>query len=141
MQGAMESPYRGRGYMGKGRRVKGRVCIHSWSLLCLLTWTPISIMPSLTTTVARSHNTRILCIVFTLRWLRCGARRLKISMLDLMLWSFKSLLCILHPFLLTRTKNKSLRRKTITELLVVSGGSSVPHLPLALHNYTSVFQD
>jgi hypothetical protein len=25
MQGAVESPYRGRSYMGKGRRVEGRV--------------------------------------------------------------------------------------------------------------------
>jgi hypothetical protein len=96
------------------------VCIRSWSMFCLLPRTPISIVPSLTTTVAWSHNTRIMCIVVPLRWWRCRARRLKISMLDLTLQSLKSLRYNLHPLLLTRTENKSLRRKTITELLVVS---------------------
>jgi hypothetical protein len=36
------------------------ICAWCWSLICLLPETPISIVPSLITTVARSHNTRIL---------------------------------------------------------------------------------
>jgi hypothetical protein len=117
------------------------VYIQSWSLLCLLPWTPISIMPSYTTIVAQSHNTRILCIVVPLCWRWCRVRRLKISTLDMMLWSLKSLHCNLHPLLPTRTKNMSLRRKTITEHFVVSWGFSALHLPPTLHNSSSVFKD
>jgi hypothetical protein len=124
-----------------GIAVKILVCIRSWSLLFLLPRTPISIVPRLTTTVAWSHNTRILCIAVPLQWRWCKVRRLKISMLDLTSWSLKSLHCNLHPLLLIRTGNKSLRRKTIMELHVFSCGSSALHLPLVLHNSSSIFKD
>jgi hypothetical protein len=124
------------------------VCIRSWSLLCLLPQTPISIVPSLTTIVAWSHNSRILCIVVPLQWRRCRVRRLKVGMMYLPLRSLESLCCNLHPLLLTRMKDRSLRRRTIMKLrrtimklLVASLGSSALHLPLALHNFSSVFKD
>jgi hypothetical protein len=117
------------------------VCIRSWSLLCLLPQTPVSIVPSLTTIVTRSHNSRILCIVVLLWWQQCRARRLKVWVLYQTLRSLESLCCNLHPLLLTRTKDRSLRRRNITKLLVASLGSSVLHFPLALHDSSSVFRD
>jgi hypothetical protein len=117
------------------------VCIRSWSLLCLLPRTPISIVPSLTITVALSHNTRILCIVVPLRWRWCSASRLKVGVLNMSLRSLKSLCCNLHPLLLTRMENRSLRGRTITELLVASLSSSALHFPLAFHDFMSVFKD
>jgi hypothetical protein len=112
-------------------------CIRSWSLLCLLPQTPISIVPSLTTTVARSHNSIILCIAVLLHWWWCKAWRLKDGELYLTLGSLESLCCNLHPLLLTGMKDRSLRRRAITKLLVASLGSSALHLPVALHNCSS----
>jgi hypothetical protein len=117
------------------------VCNQSWSLLSLLPWTPISIVPSLTTTVARSHYSKILCIVVPLQWQQCRARRLKVGALYLTLGSLESLCCNLHLLLLTGMKDRSFRRRTITKLLVASLGSSALHLPLALHNCSSIFKD
>jgi hypothetical protein len=117
------------------------VCAWSWSLICLLPWTPISIVPILTATVARSHNTIILCIVVSLRWWRCRARRLKVEMLNLMLRSLESPHCSLHPLLLTRMENRSLRERTIMKLLVASLSSSALHLSLSFHNSFSVFKN
>jgi hypothetical protein len=87
------------------------ICAWGWSLICLLPWTPISIVPTLTTTIAWSHNTRILCIVVPLRWRRCRARRLEVGALNLLLRSLKSLTYSLHfglSALLTRSENRSL---------------------------------
>jgi hypothetical protein len=39
------------------------ICARGWSLICLLPWRPISIVPILTTIVERSHHTSFLCIV------------------------------------------------------------------------------
>jgi hypothetical protein len=111
-----------------------------WSLICLLPWTPVSIVPILTTNVAQSHHTSILCIVVLLQWRRCRARRLKVGALNLSLRSLKSLCCNLHTLLLTRMEDRSLRRRTIMEPLVVSLSSSVLHLSLSFHNFSSVFK-
>jgi hypothetical protein len=117
------------------------VCIRSWSLLCLLPRTPISIVPSLITIVARCHYSRILCIIVPLWWWQWRARRLKVGELNLSLRSLECMCCYLHPLLLTKMKDWSLRRRTIMKLLVASLGSSALHLPLALHNCPSVFED
>jgi hypothetical protein len=121
--------------------VKVLVYVWGWSLICLLPWTPISIVPSLTTTIARSHNIRILCIIVSLWWQRCRARRLKVGVLNLMLRSLESLRCNLHPLLLTQTEDRPLRRRTITEPLVASLSSSVLHVSLSLHNSSLDFKD
>jgi hypothetical protein len=118
------------------------ICAWCWSLICLLPRTPISIVPSLTTTVARSHNTRILCITVPLWW--CRARRLKIGALNLSLQSLKSLTCSLHsrlPTLLTWAKIRSLRGRTNTEPYVASLRSSALHFSFVFHDSSSVFQD
>jgi hypothetical protein len=121
--------------------VKVLVCAWGWSLICLLPWTPINIVSSLTTTVAQSHNTRILCIIVSLWWRRCIVRRLKVVVLNLSLRSLKSLCYNLHPLLLIQMKNRSLRERTIMKLLVASLSSSVMHLSLSFHNSSSVFKD
>jgi hypothetical protein len=98
--------------------VEVQICAWCWSLICLLPGTPISIVPNLTTTAARSHNTKIMCITVTLWWLCCGARRLKIGALNLMLQSQKSWTCSLHsqlPTLLTWVEITSMRGRTNTE--------------------------
>jgi hypothetical protein len=107
-----------------GITVEVLVCVRSCSLICLLPWTPISIMPSLTTTIARSHNTRILYSVVSSWWRRCRARRLKVGVLNLTMRSLESLHCNLHPLLVTQMENRSLRERTITKLLVASLRSS-----------------
>jgi hypothetical protein len=43
--------------------------------------------------------------------------------------------------LLTRAEDRSLRGRTITELLVGSLSSSALHLPLAHHNSSLIFKD
>jgi hypothetical protein len=123
------------------------VCVWSWSLICLLPWTPIIIVPGLTTTIVRSYNTRILCVVVSLWWRQCRVRRLNVGVLNLTLRSLESLRynlhpCYnLHPLLLTRMEDRSLRRRTITEPLVASWSSSALYLPFALHDSSSVFKN
>jgi hypothetical protein len=71
-------------------------------------------------------------------------RSLEVGVLDLSLGSLKSLTTSLHSGLsdlLSRTKDRSLCGRTIKEPLVVSLSSSALHLPLALHNSSSVFKD
>jgi hypothetical protein len=72
------------------------ICAWSWSLICLLPRTPISIVPSLTTTVAWSHNIRILCITIHLWWRLCRVRSLEVGALNLSLGTLKSLIHSLH---------------------------------------------
>jgi hypothetical protein len=120
------------------------ICAWCWSLICLLPGTPISIVPSLTRIVARSHNTRILCITVPLRWWWCRVRRLKIGALNLPLRSLKSLTCSLHswlPTLLTWAEIRSLRGRTNMEPCVASLRSSALHFSFAFHDSSSVFQD
>jgi hypothetical protein len=72
---------------------------------------PISIVPSLTTAIAWSHNTSILHIVVTLWWRGCRVRRLEVVALNLPLGGLKSLTCSLHsrlPTLLTWVEIRSL---------------------------------
>jgi hypothetical protein len=78
-------------------------------MICLLPWTPVSIVPSLNTTVARFHNTRIMCIIVSLWWRQYGARSLQVGALNLTLRSLESLCHSLHPFLLTKIEDRSLR--------------------------------
>jgi hypothetical protein len=87
---------------GVGIVIDVLICAWGWSLICRLPWTPISVVPTLTTTVARSHNTSILCIIVPLRWRRCRARRLEVGALNLSLRRLKSLTCSLHSWLSTR---------------------------------------
>jgi hypothetical protein len=117
------------------------VCVWSWSLICLLPWTPIIIVPGLTTTIVRSYNTRIMCVVVSLWWRQCRVRRLNVGVLNLTSRSLKSLRYNLHPLLLTRMEDRSLRRRTITEPLVASWSSSALYLPFALHDSSSVFKN
>jgi hypothetical protein len=117
------------------------LCTRGWSLICLLPWTPVSIVLSLTTIVTWSHNTIIWCIVVPLWWRRCRVRRLKVGVLNLSVRSLESLCYNLHPLLLTRMENRSLRRRTITEPFVASLSSSALHLSLSFHNSSSVFKD
>jgi hypothetical protein len=124
-----------------GTAVEVFICTWSWSLICLLPWAPVSTIPILTTTVAWSHNTRIMCIVVSSRLWWCRARSLEVGALNLSLESLKSLHYHLHPLLLTRTKDRSLRGRTITELIVASLISFALHLLLVLHNSSSVFKD
>jgi hypothetical protein len=72
------------------------ICAWSRSLICLLPRAPISIVPSLTTIVARSHNTRILCIPISLWWRLCRVGSLEVGALNLSLGSLKSLTHSLH---------------------------------------------
>jgi hypothetical protein len=124
-----------------GIAVEILICVRSWSLLCLLPRAPISIVPILTIIIAWSHNTKILCIVAPLWWRHCRVRSLEIRVLNLSLRSLKSLHCNLHPLLLTGTENMSLSGRTIAELLVASMCSSALHLPLALHDSSSILKD
>jgi hypothetical protein len=120
------------------------ICAWGWSLICRLPWTPISVVPTLTTTVARSHNTSILCIIVPLRWRRCRARRLEVGALNLSLRSLKSFTCSLHSWLSTllpRTEHRALWWWTNTESSVASMWYSVLHLSLSFHNSSSVFKD
>jgi hypothetical protein len=120
------------------------ICAWSWSLICLLLGTPISIVPSLTTTVAWSHNTRIWCITISLQWRLCRARSLEVGELDLSLASLKSLTHSLHsglPNLLTWAEIRSLRGRTNTDPCVAPLRSSALHHPFPLHDSSSVFKD
>jgi hypothetical protein len=120
------------------------ICAWCWSLIGLLPWTPVSVVPSLTTAIAWSHNTSILHIVVPLWWWGCRARRLEVVALNLPLWSLKSLTCSLHsrlPTLLTWVEIRSLRGRTNTEPCVAFLRSSALHLPFTLHDYSSVFKD
>jgi hypothetical protein len=108
-----------------------QICAWCWSLICLLPVTPISIVPSLTTTVAWSHNTKILCITISLWWRRCRTRRLKTSVLNLTLQSLESLTHSFHSGLsnlLTWVEIRSLRGRTNTNPHVAPLRSSVLHL-------------
>jgi hypothetical protein len=114
------------------------------TLNCILVWLPLwtlvgkmFILPTIET---GSSCYCILSNIVSLWWWRCRARRLKIITLDLTLRSLESLRCNLHPLLLTRTENRSLRR-TITELLVASLSSSALHFPLAFHDSSLIFKD
>jgi hypothetical protein len=78
-----------------GTAVDVLICAWGWSLICRLPWTPISVVPTLTTTVAWSHNTSILFIIVSLWWQRCRARRLEVGALNLSPRSLKSLTCTL----------------------------------------------
>jgi hypothetical protein len=120
------------------------ICAWNWSLIGLLTWTPISIVPSLTTHIARSHDTSILHIVVPLRWWGCRVRRLEVVALNLPLQSLKSLTCSLHSGLsnlLTWAEVRSLQRRTSTNPRVATLRSSVLHLPFLLHDSCSFFKD
>jgi hypothetical protein len=120
------------------------ICAWSWSLICLLPGTPISIAPNLTTTVAQSHNTRILCITISLWWWLCRARSLEVGMLNLSLGSLKSLIHSLHSGLsnlLTWVEIRSLRGRTNTDPHVAPLRSSALHLSFPLHDSSSVFKD
>jgi hypothetical protein len=124
--------------------VEVQICAWCWSLIHLLPGTPISIVPSLTTTVARSYNTRILCITISLWWRWCRARRLKTSALNLMLWSLESLTHSLHyglSNLLTWVEISSLQGGTNTNPRVAPLRSSALHLPFVLHDSSSVFKE
>jgi hypothetical protein len=121
-----------------------RICAWCWSLICLLSRTPISIVLSLTTTVAQSNNTRILCITISLWWRRCRVRRLKTSELNLMLQSLESLTHSLHSGLsnlLTWAEIRSLRGRTNTNPHVGPLRSSALHHPFTLNNSSSIFKD
>jgi hypothetical protein len=86
-------------------------------------WTSISIVPSLTTTVAWFHNTKILCITVPLRWWWCRVRRLKIGALNLSLRSLKSLTYSLHsrlPTLLPRQKLGPCEEEPTQNLVLLS---------------------
>jgi hypothetical protein len=120
------------------------ICAWCWSLIYLLPGTPISIVPSLSTTVAQSHNTKILCITISLWWRRCRARGLKIGALTLILWSLESLTNSLHfglSNLLTWAKIRSLQGRTNMNPRVAPLRSSALHLPFSLHDSSSVFKD
>jgi hypothetical protein len=120
------------------------ICVWGWSLICLLSWTHVSIVPNLPTTIAWSHNTRILCIVVPLRWRWCRSRSLEVGALNLSLRRLKSFNTNLHSGLsdlLTWTEDRSLRGRTITDTLVASLSSSALHLPHTLHNSSSDFKD
>jgi hypothetical protein len=120
------------------------ICAWSWSLICLLPGTLISIVPSLTTTIARSHNTRILCITVSLWWRLCRARSLEVGALNLSLGSFKSLTYRLHSGLSnlpTWAEIRSLRGRTNTDPCVAPLRSSTLHLPFPLHDSSSIFKD
>jgi hypothetical protein len=67
------------------------ICAWGWCLICQLPWTPISVVPTLTTTETRSHNTNVLCIIVPQRWWRCRLRRLEVGALNLSLRHLKSL--------------------------------------------------
>jgi hypothetical protein len=121
-----------------------RVCARGWSLISLLSWAPISVVPILTTAIAWSHNTRILCIVVPLRWQRCRARSVEVGALNLSLRSLKSLTHSLHSrlsHLLNRAEIRSLRGRTNTEPCAATLRSSMLHLPFSFHDSSSVFQD
>jgi hypothetical protein len=68
-----------------------RICAWGWCLICRLPWTPISVVPTLTTTETWSHNTSVLYIIVPLRWRRCRSRRLEVGALNLSLRRLKSL--------------------------------------------------
>jgi hypothetical protein len=93
-----------------GTAVDVLICAWGWRLICRLPWTPISVVPTLTTTATRSHNTSVLCIIAPLRWRRCKTRRLEVGALNLSLRRLKSLACSLHSWLsilLHRMKHRS----------------------------------
>jgi hypothetical protein len=116
----------------------------SWSLICLLAQIPISIVPSLTITVPRSHNNRIMCITVSLWWRRCRARSMEVRALNLSLGSLKSLTHSLHSRLsnpLTWVEIGSLRGRTNIDPCVAPLRSSALHLPFPLHDSSSVFKD
>jgi hypothetical protein len=69
------------------------ICAWGWCLICQLPWTPISVVPTLTTTETRSHNTSVLCIIVSLLWRWCRSRRLEVGALNLSLRCLKSLAC------------------------------------------------
>jgi hypothetical protein len=101
-------------------------------------------VPSLTTTVARSHNTRILCITVSFRWQICRAISLEVWVLNLSLGSLKSLTHSLHSGLsnlLTWAEIGSVRGRTNMDPCVAPLRSSVLHLPFLLHDSSSVFKD
>jgi hypothetical protein len=86
------------------------ICAWGWHLICRLPWTPISIVPTLTTTETRSHNTSVLCIIVPRRQRQCRSRRLEVGALNLSLRRLKSLAHSLHSWLSTllhRTEHKS----------------------------------
>jgi hypothetical protein len=120
------------------------ICAWSWNLICLLPETSISIVPRLTTTVAWSHNTRILCITVSLWWRLCTVRSLEVGALNLSLGSLNSLTHSLHSGLsnlLTWAEIRSLRGRINTDPCVAPLRSSVLHLPFLLHDSSSVFKD
>jgi hypothetical protein len=120
------------------------ICAWSWSLICLLPGTLISIVPSLTTIVASSHNTRIWCITISLWWWWCRARSLEVGALNLSLGSLKSLIHSLHyglSNLLTSAEIRSLRGRTKTEPRVAPLRSHALHLSFSLHDSSSVLKD
>jgi hypothetical protein len=119
-------------------------CAWSWSMICLLLGTLISIVSNLTTTVAWSHNTQILCIPVSLRWRLCRARCLDVWALNLLLGSLKSLTHSLHSRLsnlLTKAEIRSLRGRTDTDPHVAPLRSSALHLPFPLNDSSLVFKD
>jgi hypothetical protein len=124
--------------------VKVLICAWSWSLICLLPGTPISIVPSLTTTITRSHNTRILCIPVSFWWWLCRVRGLKVGALNLSLGSLKSLTHSLHSGLsdlLIWAKIWSLQGRTNMDPHVAPLRSSALHLPFSFHDSSLVFKD
>jgi hypothetical protein len=77
------------------------ICAWGWHLNCRLSWTPISVVPTLTTTETWSHNTCVLRIIAPLRWRWCGTRRQEVGALNLSLWHLKTLARSLHSWLCT----------------------------------------
>jgi hypothetical protein len=81
------------------------------TLVRLLLWTLVSKMPILPIVETGSLCYGILSNIVSMRWRRCRAMRLKISVLNLTLRNLESLRCTLHPWLLlTRTEGRSLGR-------------------------------
>ena len=93
-----------------GTAIDVLICAWSWHLNGRLPWTPISVMPTLTTTETWSHNTSVLRIIAPLWWRWCGTRRLEVGALNLSLRRLKSLARSLHSWLCTllhRTEYRS----------------------------------